>query len=287
MKAPAHELGPTTLKWTRFMPHPLAIKYGTGDPKIWGGEKRAKARDELHAVLGAGRDGKKRLTSEDRIELMRIWLAVIAADHTTDKEGPATAEKSKVSSKPRFRLAFPKIRSLSFIVNVMKTMTLADFAFIIFLGGITVSVFALGYQAVREVLRIEEVKKEAEEVGQWFKATADQRKNSDFKPEACQKSDGHFWKDCVAALTAEGGPLHNKSNPFQANRKLISKKCGQHDTDTIGTIIIDKGAIPAGSSSYSYTAFDGTEAMNKDLILRIMVCGRGFHLIKVQNELSW
>jgi hypothetical protein len=287
MKAPAHALGPTTLNWTRFMPHPLAIKYGSGDPKAWDGERRAKARDELHAVLGAGRDGKKRLSGDDRIELMRIWLAIIAADHSTDKENPGTAAAPKASSRPRIRLAFPKIPGLSFILGVMKTMTLADFAFIVFLAGITVSVFALGYHAVREVLRIEEVKKEAEEVTQWFKATADQRKNADFKPEACQKADGRVWKDCVAALTAEGGPLYNKINPFEAGRKLISKKCDQHDTDTIGTIIIDKGAIATGGSTYSYSVFDGTEPMNKDLTLRIMVCGRGFHLIKVQNELSW
>ena len=269
------------------MPHPLAIKYGSGDPKAWDGERRAKARDELHAVLGAGRDGKKRLTGEDRIELMRIWLAIIAADHSTDKEPPQTAAKPTTRSKARFRFTAPKIPGLSFIFGVMKTMSIADFVFIIFLGGITVSVFALGYHAVREVLRIEEVKKEAEDVTQWFKATADQRKNADFKPEACQKADGRVWKDCVAALTAAGGPLHDKVNPFEAGRKLISKKCDQNDTDTIGTIIIDKGAIPPGSSSYSYTPFDGTEPMNKDLTLRVIVCGRGFHLIKVQNELSW
>jgi len=68
---------------------------------------------------------------------------------------------------------------------------------------------------------------------------------------------------------------------------LISKKCDQQDTETIGTIIIEKGAIPIGSSSYSYTAFDGSESLNKDFTLRVLVCGRGFHLIKVQNELSW
>lgn len=269
------------------MPHPLAIKYGAGDPAAWDQEKRAKARDELHAVLGAGTTGKKRLSGEDRITLMRIWLAIIAAENSSEKTTSDKGITSKTPSKKGFQFTFPQFRSVAFITGVIKTMKLADFAFVIFLCGITISVIALGYHAVREVLRMEEVKKEAEELVQWFKSTTDERKKADFKPAACQKNEARVWKGCVAALIAEGGPLYGKTNAFEPGRALISKKCDQQDTETIGTIIIEKGAIPIGSSSYSYTAFDGSEPLNKDFTLRVLVCGRGFHLIKVQNELSW
>lgn len=270
------------------MPHPLAIKYGAGDPKAWDEEKRAQARDELHAVLGAGREGKKRLKGEDRIELMRIWLSVIAAEHGTDKGTQTAAVNGKARpAKKNFKLSLPPIPGWAFIVGIAKTMTFADFAFVIFLCGMTTAVFSLGFHAVREVLRMEDVKKDAEELVQWFKSTADDRKNPDFKPAACQKSETQVWKNCLAALVAEGGPLHNKINAFEPDRGLTSRKCDQQDTETIGTIIVEKGAIPVGGSSYSYTPFDGTETLNKDFTLRVLVCGRGFHLIKVQNELSW
>ena len=269
------------------MPHPLAIKYGTGDPTLWNAAKRSEAREELQAVLGAGREGKKKLASADRIELMRIWLSIISVD--SPKEKPADAATTAPVAKPKqgFRLKLPTIPGLAFIRGVMRTMRPVDYIFILVLCGITVSVTALGVHAVQEVLRMEEVKKEAEDLVQWFKTTADERKNANFAPAACSKAATTVWKDCLAALLDEGGPLHGKTNAFVPGRALVSKKCDQQDIDTIGTIIVEKGAIPPGSSSYAYTAFDGTEPVNKDMVLRIIVCGRGFHLIKVQNELSW
>lgn len=273
------------------MSHPLAIKYGTGDPATWDAERRAKARDELHEVLGAGKTGKKKLTGADRIELMRIWLAVIAAEHDGSGRAKATdaskAQNGTKTAKARLRLSMPTVPGLAFLLSVLRSMKLADYAFILFLCAITGSVLALGIHSVREVLRIEDVKKEAEDLVQWFKTTAENRKTADFAPSSCNKASTAVWKDCLAALTAEGGPLHGKTNAFEPGRSVMSRKCDQQDIDTIGTIIVEKGAIPLGSSSYSYTPFDGTEPMNKDMILRVLVCGRGFHLIKVQNELAW
>lgn len=272
------------------MSHPLAIKYGTGDPTSWDAEKRATARDELHAVLGAGTHGKKRLTGQDRIELMRIWLAVIAAEH--DRPNAQSAQTGNDQQKGKagkrgFRLSLPTIPGLAFVRGVLRTMSIADYVFILFLCGVTASVIALSVHAVSEVLRMEEVKKDAEDLVQWFKTTAEDRKNPAFAPAACGKAGTTVWKECHAALLAEGGPLHGKANGFEPGRALTSKKCDQQDIETIGTIIVEKGAIAPGSSSYSYTAFDGSEPLNKDMVLRVLVCGRGFHLIKVQNELNW
>lgn len=273
------------------MPHPLAIKYGSGDPTTWDADKRAKARDELHGLLGAGPEGKKRLSGKDRVELMQIWLAIIAADHggTAKAETPEKAAGAKTAAQraPRAAFTMPVIPGLAPLRAILRTMTISDYVFVLFLCGVTISVFSLGFHAVREVLRMEEVKKDAEELTQWFKTTAEDRKNPDFSPAACGKTGSAMWKDCLAALLADGGPLAGKTNGFEPDRAMMSRKCDQQDTETIGTIVIEKGAIPVGSSSYAYTAFDGTEPVNKDMVLRILVCGRGFHLIKVQNELSW
>jgi hypothetical protein len=57
--------------------------------------------------------------------------------------------------------------------------------------------------------------------------------------------------------------------------------------ETVGTIIIEKGTVPLGASSLTYSAFDGTESLAKDLTARVIVCGRGFHLIKIAIELTF
>ncbi len=269
------------------MPHPLAIKYGTGDPSLWDDGKRAKAREELQDALGEGTGKAKRLNPEDRIELMRIWLAVIAAAH---KEGKTTTPTQSVSApaKPkRFRLALPTLPGKEAWRYLRSIMSWADYVFIAILIAITASVILLGVHSVAEVLRMEEVKKEAEDLAAWFKSSAEDRKKPDFEPAACRRREENTWKQCAAALLADKGPLHGKTNAFEHDRALTSRKCDQQDVETIGTIVIEKGAIPSGSSNIAYTAFDGTEALNKDYTLRILVCGRGFHLIKVQNELAW
>ena len=88
----------------------------------------------------------------------------------------------------------------------------------------------------------------------------------------------------VVAVTED---LAGKVNAVQPGRALISRKCDQQDTETIGTIVVEKGAVASGSSTMTYTPIDGTETLNKDFNLRILVCGRGFHLIKVQNDIAW
>jgi hypothetical protein len=57
--------------------------------------------------------------------------------------------------------------------------------------------------------------------------------------------------------------------------------------DTVGTIIIERGAVPIGSTSLAYSALDGMESIAKDMTLRVIVCGRGFHLIKVATDLTF
>lgn len=279
-------MGSGAKDWARFMPHPLAIKYGTGSPSLWDDGKRAKAREELQDALGEGTGASKRLKSEDRIELMRIWLAVIAAAHDS-KNAPSNPAQPATLKPKRFRLKMPSLPGAASLHALRRMMSWADYVFVAILSTITVAVILLGVFSVSEVLRVEDVKKDAEELAAWFKTSADERKKDNFQPVACRRSEDNTWKPCVAALIAENGPLNGKINAFQPGRPLISRKCDQQDTETIGTIVVEKGAVASGSSTMAYTPFDGTEPLNKDFNLRILVCGRGFHLIKVQNDVAW
>lgn len=267
------------------MPHPLAVKYGIGSPSLWDDGKRARARDELRDALGEGGTSSKRLKSEDRIELMRIWLAVIAASNDSPK-APAT-DPTTAPNRKRYRLSMPKIPGMASLRALRSIMSWADYVFIAILVSITASVIILGVLSVSEVLRVEDVKKDAEDLATWFKSTADERKKEDFQPAACRRLDENNWKQCVTALSLEKGPLHGKINAFQPDRALISRKCDQQNMETIGTIIVEKGTLPAGASTMVYTAIDNNEILNKEFNLRILVCGRGFHMIKVQNDVTW
>jgi len=81
--------------------------------------------------------------------------------------------------------------------------------------------------------------------------------------------------------------LADKKNHFDNSRAFFAPKCDMSNPETVGAIIIEKGAVPLGSTSLAYTAFDGTESIAKDLMLRIIVCGRGFHLIRVATDLTF
>lgn len=279
-------MGSDAKDWARFMPHPLAIKYGTGSPSLWDDGKRAKAREELQEALGEGTGASKRLKSEDRIELMRIWLAVIAAAHES-KKAPTSLAQPAAPKPKRFRIAIPSLPGAASLRALHRMMSWADYVFVAILSTITLAVILLGIVSVGEVMRVEDVKKDAEDLAAWFKTSAEERKKGDFQPAACRRSEDNTWKQCVAALIAENGPLNGKINAFQPGRTLISRKCDQQDTETIGTIVVERGAVASGASTMTYSPFDGTETLNKDFNLRILVCGRGFHLIKVQNDLAW
>lgn len=286
--------------------HPLQVKYGGSDPATWDDAKRAAAREELFNAISADKAGKAggKLAAGERSALLRIWLDIRRAQTDAEAAQEAArlaaqdAAKNPQEAEPapppsvapkakRFSLTLPRpeFRRTRFAWSIIRSFKIPDLVFLNILVLLTVAVLWLGWHSVREVQRIEEVKSEAERVVSWLKVTADKRAEADFEPAACRKQDDTRWGDCAAALLQAKGPLHQRINPFIADHPLMQRKCDPSNWMTIGSIIIEKGVLQP-SGTYSYTPFDGTEPMSKDMTLRVLVCGRGFHLIKVASEIS-
>ena len=182
----------------------------------------------------------------------------------------------------------PKFSTIKAIFRALSILRLPDIIFICCGAAVTVTVIMLGAHSMAESHRIEDVKREAEAVVAWIKENGgDKRADESFQPAACNKASGEPWKGCLAALTAEGGPFAGKKNRFETSRDFFAPKCDMSNPNTVGTIILERGAVPLGSNTLAYTAFDGSESIAKDLTLRVIVCGRGFHLIKVATDLTF
>jgi hypothetical protein len=281
--------------------HPLQKKYGGSDPANWDDAKQAEARDELFKAISADKAGKAggNLNRTERTSLLRIWLDIRRAQTNakaallTEIEAdaaPGSKEKEPAKTpdqkRKRFNFKFPRpqFTNTRYVWELTRKLSVPDFIFLSVLIAVTVSVTMLGMHSVDEVQRMERVKTEAERVVAWLKEAAEKRSEAEFKPAACRKQDGGNWNDCTNAFMEANGPLHQRVNPFLQGYPLMRRKCDADNWQTIGSIIIEKGALQP-SGSYSYTPFDGTEPMSKDMTLRVFVCGRGFHRIKVANEI--
>lgn len=277
------------------MAHPLVGKYETTDLTALSPEDRVFARTEIKDALSG--KSKAKLSPEDRVILLRLWMETFerAAQPATAAEianSPAAATpraKPIASSTRRLpSVTIPKFKTLRAIFRALSILRLPDIIFICCGAAVTFAVIVLGAHSMSEAHRIEDVKREAEILVAWVKENGgDKRAEENFKPAACIKTSGENWKNCLAALISNDGPLADKKNHFDNSRDFFAPKCDMSNPDTVGTIIIEKGAVPLGSTSLTYTAFDGTESLAKDLTLRVVVCGRGFHLIKVATDLTF
>lgn len=281
--------------------HPLEKKYGGDDPATWDHAKRNAAREELFNAISADKAGSAggKLAAGERTALLRIWLDIRRAQTDAEAALLASEEPMPEAKEPEepvkaiapkkksfsFTLPRPQFRRTRHMWSLVRTLTFPDLVFIHLLGALTICVILLGIHSVTEVLRIEGVKAEAERVVAWLKDTAEKRSDTDFEPAACRKQGSASWNDCSTAFLEDKGPLHERVNPFLAGHPLLQRKCDPSNWQTIGSIVIEKGTLQS-SGSYSYTPFDGSEPMSKDMTLRVTVCGRGFHLIKVATELA-
>jgi len=266
------------------MAHPLVEKYA-GNPSSWSDERRSEARLELFAAISADQEGVSgaKLLPDDRTKMLRLWLDlnnVLSAPETGPRALPKGFKPYTYPSKKRF-----EFRRTKYVWRVLRWLSLVDYLFIFFMIGLTAACILLARHSIEEAIKIDEIKVMGEDVVTWLKATAEKRAEGDFEPAACRKAEGPLWNDCLAAMTQEHGPLHEKDNPFESGRALLQKKCDTGDVETIGSIIIEKGtANPTGG--FAYTTFEGTEPMAKDIIYRVIVCGRGFHVIKIATDLT-
>ena len=278
------------------MAHPLVGKYEATDLTALGPEDRVFARAEIKDALSG--KSKAKLSPEDRVILLRLWMETFerqaqpatAAEIAngpeaapTNRARPLTTTTRRIPSVP-----VPKFTTIKAIFRALSILRFPDLVFICCGVAVTVAVVMLGAHSMGEAHRIEDVKREAEAVVAWLKENGgDKRAEENFQPATCSKNGTETWKGCIAALTAEDGPFAGKKSAFEKSRDFFAPKCDMTNPETIGTIIIERGAVPLGSTSLSYSAFDGSESLAKDLTIRVIVCGRGFHLIKVATEITF
>ena len=278
------------------MAHPLVGKYETTDLTALAPEDRVFARTEIKDALSG--KSKAKLSPEDRVTLLRLWMDTFerAAQPATAAEianGPTAAPTVRAKpTAPKTRripsVPIPKFTTIKAIFRALSILRLPDIIFICLGIAITIAVISLGAHSMSEQHRVEDVKREAEAVVAWLKENGgDKRAEESFQPAACNRNATGTWKGCLAALTAEGGPFAGKTSAFESSRDFFAPKCDMTNPDTVGTIIIERGAVPLGSTSLTYAALDGTESIAKDMMLRVIVCGRGFHLIKVATDLTF
>jgi hypothetical protein len=152
---------------------------------------------------------------------------------------------------------------------------------------VLVAVSYLGFTTYLEGSETEHTKRNAEQIVKWLEESGKARaEGKAFNPEACAK-DGQPWSGCLDALVAESGPFPKLQNVAEADGLTFSKKCDREQLNTHGAIILEKGTPkPVDPSSFTFGPMDDAEVIAKDGQLRVLVCGRGYSVIKI-GELKY
>ena len=165
--------------------------------------------------------------------------------------------------------------------------SLADGLFSAFMLMVLVAVSYLGFSTYIEGSETEHTKRNAEQIVKWLEEAGKARaEGKTVSLEACAK-DGQPWNDCLNALVAESGPFPKLQNVAEADGLTFSKKCDREQLNTHGAIILEKGTPkPVDPSSFTFGPMDDAEVIAKDGQLRVLVCGRGYSVIKI-GELKY
>ncbi len=160
--------------------------------------------------------------------------------------------------------------------------SLADGLFSAFMVVVLVVVSYLGFITYVEGSETEHTKRNAERIVKWLEEAGKARaEGKSVSPEACAK-DGQPWSECLNAMVAESGPFPKLQNVAEVDGLTFAKKCDREHLNTHGSIILEKGTPkPVDPSSFTFGPMDDAEVIAKDGQLRVVVCGRGFGVIKI------
>lgn len=160
---------------------------------------------------------------------------------------------------------------------------LLDAIFLVIVVCVVVVVVHLGYTTYKEASQTEATKRNAEAIQKWLEETGQAR--AEGKPvaiEACAKAAGKTWAACLEALTAPGGPFADLKNVAEEDGLVFAKKCDREQLNTHGAILFEKGTPKImDPSSYTFGGFEDGDSIEKDVQMKVLVCGRGFSVIKI------
>jgi len=172
-------------------------------------------------------------------------------------------------------------------IAAQKYFSVSDGLFSTFMLGVLVAVTYLGFTTYLEGSETEHTKRNAEQLVKWLEESAKARaEGQPVSPEACGK-DGQAWSECLDALIAEAGPFPKLQNVAEVDGLTFAKKCDREQLNTHGAIILEKGTPkPVDPSSFTFGPMEDAEVIAKDSQMRVLICGRGFSVIKI-GELKY
>lgn len=163
-----------------------------------------------------------------------------------------------------------------------------DVAFLLVACGAMVAIAALGVGSYRAAHDLERLKRNAEHVAGRLEAIAAARPAGLADPPACARQprapDAAGWGACLAAI--RGAPdIAAISNGFAPGNAAFGKACSTDDPAARGTIVFEKGTewFSAGSTGTSFAPIAEDEAIDREVVLRVRVCGRWGEPVSVRE----
>ena len=153
-----------------------------------------------------------------------------------------------------------------------------DTAFLVGVLASLAGIVWLGIGSYRAAHDLERLKRNAEHLADRLTAIGAMRSGS-VDPKACaRKSDAATvatWGECFAAI--RGTPdIAAIANHFAPASPSFARSCSTEDAQVRGAIVVEKGNewFSAGSMGTSYAQFGDDDAIDREILLRVRVCGR-------------
>lgn len=153
-----------------------------------------------------------------------------------------------------------------------------DVAFLLLVLASLAGIVWLGIGSYRAAHELERLKRNAEHFADRLAAIGANR-GVPVDPEACmrtsQATGTRTWGECFAAI--RGSPdIAAIANHFVPSNPSFARSCSTDDPEVRGAIVVEKGTewFSAGSTGTSYAQLGDMEAIDREILLRVRVCGR-------------
>lgn len=171
----------------------------------------------------------------------------------------------------------PEVPQKAATLYMQKT----DFLWASLLGCVVVINLWFGIHNHSEAQKAATTKQNAENLLQWLSEKGPIREKGESVLPGCD-SQKDLWQDCLAAITAQEGPLHSFRNYLEPGGRIFSDTCDRTDIKTLGSIVVEKGTPkPIDPSAMTYAKMPAKQILGNQLPIRIYVCGRSFHPMSV------
>ncbi len=160
--------------------------------------------------------------------------------------------------------------------------TPTDIAFLALLALVLVSVVWVGGLIYKEGLKNEVSKQNAHKWTTWFTEASAKRFEADYDLADCaggprDKASPALWGKCLAALTADDGPLALLRNPFTKKLPALAAKCDPGNKSLAGALVIEKlvPTPPGSPQPIAASPMVESDPIDQKMQLRVSYCDMG------------